>query len=162
MMQRHEKKAKFLGFLTIFDPLIWLHFAAAFFFTVLLMRLFERFSPSSCSNAPGKSEQDRRFASLRGCFWFCLMSLTPEGGGATPKSPCGKMAAAVWWLLVFIITAAYNANLAAYRSLHRLERHIETIDDLRRQYQIDYSTVVNSSIHRYFEALKDNEELLNE
>lgn len=164
MMRRRRESTVFLWFLTILDPHVWLNFAVAFLVTSILMRLFERFSPFSYSNAPERytDEPDRRFASLRGCFWFCLTSLTPEGCGAMPKSPSGKMAAAVWWLFVFVITAVYTANLAAYRTLYRLERHIETIDDLGRQYQVDYSTVINSSTYRYFESLKDNEELLNE
>ncbi|XP_032686292.1 ionotropic receptor 25a-like [Odontomachus brunneus] len=164
MMRRRRESTVFLWFLTILDPQVWLNFAVAFLVTSILMRLFERFSPFSYSNAPERytDEPDRRFASLRGCFWFCLTSLTPEGCGAMPKSLSGKMAVAVWWLFVFIITAVYTANLAAYRTLYRLERHIETIDDLRRQYQVDYSTIINSSTYRYFESLKDNEELLND
>lgn len=164
MMRRRRESTVFLWFLTILDPRIWLHFAIAFLLTSILIRLFERFSPFSYSNAPERyagDEPDRRFASLRGCFWFSFMSLTPEGCGAMPKSLSGKMAVSIWWLFVFVIAAAYNANLAAYRTLYRLERHIETIDDLRRQYQVDYSTVINSSTYRYFENLKDTEEFLS-
>lgn len=163
MMRKRKVSTVFLWFLTILDPYVWLYFAGAFLVTSILLRLFERFSPFSYSNAPERyaDEPDRRFASLRGCFWFCFTSLTPEGCGAMPKSLSGKMAVAIWWLFVFIVAAAYNANLAAYRILDRLERHIETIDDLRRQYQVDYSTIINSSTYVYFENLKDNEELLS-
>ncbi|EFN76791.1 ionotropic receptor 25a [Harpegnathos saltator] len=163
MMRRREQFNVFLWFLTILDLQVWLHFAITFLVTSILIRLFERFSPYSYSNMAESytDEPDQRFASLRECFWFSLTALTPEGASAMPKSLSGKMAVAVWWLLVFVIVAAYNANLAAYRTLDRLERHIETIDNLRRQYQVDYSTIVDSATYRYFESLKDNEELLS-
>lgn len=158
MMRKHAEPTTFLWFLTILDYQIWLNFAAAFLVTSVLLYLFERYSPSNYRRAA--NESSHCFANLKECFWFCLLSLTPEGGGELPRNLPGKLTAALWWLFVFIIVAAYNANLAAYESLYRLERHIESIDDLWRQYQVDYSTTIDSPTYRYFESLKDNEELL--
>lgn len=163
MMRRDNKTIPFLWFITILDHHVWLNFIVAFLVTSILIYLFERYSPLSYTNAPERyrDEPDPRFASLRGCLWFCAMSLTPNGGGATPKNLSGKLAAVIWWTFGLIIVAAYSANLAAYRTLDRLERHIQTIDDLRRQYQVDYSTVIDSPTYRHFESLKANEKVLS-
>lgn len=164
MMRKRDESTVFLWFLTIFDPLVWVYFAATYLITSILLCLYERYSPFSYRNAPmsyGRVPPDRRFASLSGCFWFCLTTLTPANSGPLPRNLSGKLVAAVWWLFVYIIVAAYSANLAAYQALYKLERHIETIDDLRRQYQVDYTTIADSPTHRYFKWMKDNEELLS-
>uniref|UniRef100_A0A1I8B852 Lig_chan-Glu_bd domain-containing protein n=1 Tax=Meloidogyne hapla TaxID=6305 RepID=A0A1I8B852_MELHA len=32
------------------------------------------------------------------CLWFCMTSLTPQGGGEAPKNISGRLVAATWWL----------------------------------------------------------------
>lgn len=162
MMQKSKDTIAFWFFLTILDYEVWLNFAVAFFVTSILMYVFGRYSPLGRKNAPENCKPDSRFASLRDCFWFCLTSITPHNCGPLPENPSGKLVAAVWWLFVFVIAAVYNANLGANLTLYQLERRIETIDDLRRQYQVEYSTVVNSPTYKYFESLKTNEEFLSE
>ncbi|EZA53719.1 hypothetical protein X777_06826 [Ooceraea biroi] len=163
MMRKPKQATFFLWFLTILDYHVWLNFAAGFLLTSILIYLFERCLLISYKNAPEKyrGQPNSRYAKLRECFWFCLMSFTSESCGELPKNLAGKLAAVVWWLFVFVIVAVYNANLTVYRTLYRLERHIETIDDLRRQNQVEYSTVYNSSAHRYFKNLRDSEKILS-
>lgn len=162
MMQKPKDTIAFWFFLTILDYEVWLNFAVAFLVTSILMYVFGRYSPLRRKNAAENHKPDSRFTSLRDCFWFCLTSITPHNCGPLPENPSGKLVAAVWWLFVFVIAAVYNANLGANLTLYQLERRIETIDDLRRQYQVEYSTVVNSPTYKYFESLKTNEEFLSE
>lgn len=161
MMRKPKQATVFLWFLTILDHHIWLNFAAGFLLTSILIYLFERCSPIAYRNPPENYGNESRYTKLTECFWFCLTSIAPHDCGAMPKNLSGKLAAAVWWLFVFVIVAVYNANLTAYQTLYRLERHIETIDDLRRQNQVEYTTVINSSAYRYFKSLRDSEKILS-
>lgn len=58
------------------------------------------------------------------CLWFCMTSLTPQGGGEAPKNVSGRLVAATWWLFGFIIIASYTANLAAFLTVSRMEQTI--------------------------------------
>ncbi|XP_015435261.1 PREDICTED: glutamate receptor ionotropic, kainate 2-like [Dufourea novaeangliae] len=160
MMKKRTKQVSFFHFLVILEIEIWLAFAFAFFLTIFLLFILERYSPYSYRNNKEKyrTEPDDRFTSLKECFWFAFTSLTPQGGGDIPKNLSGKVAAATWWLFGFVIVAAYTANLAAYETLDRLERNIESMDDLRKQYRVSYSVVADSATYRYFNRMKMLEE----
>ena len=55
-------------------------------FTVLL-QLFDRWSPYSYQNNVEKYEDDdeKREFNFKESLWFCMTSLTPQGGGEAPK-----------------------------------------------------------------------------
>ncbi|XP_076659077.1 ionotropic receptor 25a-like [Halictus rubicundus] len=162
MMLKKRKQVPFLRFLTILELEIWLCLALAFLSTILLLFILERYSPFSYRNnrARYRDQPDDRFCTARGCFWFVFTSLTPHGGGDIPKNFSGKMAATSWWLFGFVIASAYAANLAAYETLGRLEKDIGSLEDLAKQYRVSYSTVADSTAHRYFRAMKKTEETL--
>lgn len=162
MMLKKERQVPFLRFLMILELEVWLGFAFAFFLTTVILFILERHSPFSYRNNREKyqDEPDDRFCSLKECFWFAFTSLTPQGGGDIPKNLSGKVAVATWWLFGFVIVAAYTANLAAYETLDRLETSIESMEQLRKQYRVEYSTVANSSTYRYFQGMLKAEDKL--
>ncbi|XP_076245979.1 ionotropic receptor 25a-like [Calliopsis andreniformis] len=162
MMLKKKRQIPFLRFLMILELEVWLGFAFAFFLTIFLLFILEKYSPFSYRNNREKyrDEPNDRFCSLKECFWFVFTSVTPEGSGDIPKNLSGKLATATWWLFGFVIVAAYTANLAAYETLERLEKNIESLEDLRRQYRVEYSTLANSSTSRYFKGLMKTEEML--
>ena len=80
-----------------------------------------------------------------------MTSLTPQGGGEAPKNLSGRLVAATWWLFGFIIIASYTANLAAFLTVSRLETPVESLDDLAKQYKIQYSPMVGSDSMIYFQ-----------
>jgi Ligand-gated ion channel len=49
----------------------------------LLMWIFDRYSPYSYQNNRDKYKDDdeKREFTLKECLWFCMTSLTPQGGG---------------------------------------------------------------------------------
>jgi glutamate receptor, ionotropic, invertebrate len=49
----------------------------------LLMWVFDRYSPYSYQNNREKYKEDeeKREFTLKECLWFCMTSLTPQGGG---------------------------------------------------------------------------------
>ena len=67
---------------------VWLCILGAYVITSLLMWVFDKFSPFSYQNSPDHEDQqdeERRMFSLKESLWFCMTSLTPQGGGEAPK-----------------------------------------------------------------------------
>ena len=65
----------------------------------------------------------------------------------------GRLVAATWWLFGFIIIASYTANLAAFLTVSRLETSVESLDDLSKQYKVQYAPVNGTSSMTYFERM---------
>lgn len=64
------------------------------------MWVFDRWSPYSLQNNRDKykDDEEQREFTLKECLWFCMTSLTPQGGGEAPKNLSGRLVAATWWL----------------------------------------------------------------
>lgn len=52
------------------------------------MYIFDRWSPYSYQNNRDKyaDDDEKREFNMKECLWFCMTSLTPQGGGEAPKS----------------------------------------------------------------------------
>ena len=85
-----------------------------------------------------KDDIEQRLFNLKEAFWFCVTSLTPQGGGEAPKNVSGQIAAAAWWLFGFVVIASYTANLAAFLTISRIQNPIRGLDDLYNQYKIKW------------------------
>jgi ionotropic glutamate receptor len=81
-----------------------------------------------------------------------------QGGGEAPKNLSGRLVAATWWLFGFIIIASYTANLAAFLTVSRLDTPVESLDDLAKQYKIQYAPLNNSASMTYFQRMSDIED----
>ncbi|XP_055372265.1 ionotropic receptor 25a [Condylostylus longicornis] len=160
MMQRPTAPSSLFKFLTVLETNVWLCILAAYFFTSFLMWVFDRWSPYSYQNNREKYKDDdeKREFNLKECLWFCMTSLTPQGGGEAPKNLSGRLVAATWWLFGFIIIASYTANLAAFLTVSRLDTPVESLDDLAKQYKILYAPLNGSSAMTYFQRMADIEQ----
>ncbi|XP_055341715.1 ionotropic receptor 25a-like [Paramacrobiotus metropolitanus] len=103
-------------------------------------------------------EYGTRVFTLKESLWFCMTSLTPQGGGEAPRNLSGRLVAATWWMFGFIIIASYTANLAAFLTVSRLETQIDSLDALARQYGIRYAALENSATETYFKRMWKIEE----
>ena len=54
--------------------------------TNLRMELFEALLSSDYSV---QDDDEQRYFNLKECLWFCMTSLTPQGGGEAPKNLSG-------------------------------------------------------------------------
>nr|ALR72535.1 ionotropic receptor IR6 [Colaphellus bowringi] len=160
LMKLPETQSSLFKFLTVLENEVWLCILAAYFFTSFLMWVFDRWSPYSYQNnrEKYKDDEEKREFNLKECLWFCMTSLTPQGGGEAPKNLSGRLVAATWWLFGFIIIASYTANLAAFLTVSRLDTPIESLDDLSKQYKIQYAPLNGSSTQTYFERMANIEE----
>ncbi|XP_043471341.1 ionotropic receptor 25a [Leptopilina heterotoma] len=160
LMQKPKLKSSLFKFLTVLETDVWLCILAAYFFTSFLLWIFDRFSPYSYQNnrEKYKNSLEKREFTLKECLWFCMTSLTPQGGGEAPKNLSGRLVAATWWLFGFIIIASYTANLAAFLTVSRLEVPIESLEQLASQYKVQYSVIENSGAYTYFERMSNIED----
>ncbi|PSN38557.1 Ionotropic receptor 25a [Blattella germanica] len=159
LMKKPKAATSLFKFLTVLENDVWLCILAAYFFTSFLMWVFDRWSPYSYQNnrEKYKDDEEKREFNLKECLWFCMTSLTPQGGGEAPKNLSGRLVAATWWLFGFIIIASYTANLAAFLTVSRLDTPVESLDDLAKQYKIQYAPLANSSAQTYFQRMADIE-----
>ena len=125
-------------FLSVLEDSVWACILGAYFVTSVLLWCFDKWSPYSYQNNMERFEDDdeTRYFNLKESLWFCMTSLTPQGGGEAPKNLSGRMVAATWWLFGFIIIASYTANLAAFLTVSRLEVPVGSLEDLIKQYKI--------------------------
>lgn len=100
MMLLPSTPSSLFKFLTVLETNVWLCILAAYFFTSFLMWVFDRWSPYSYQNNRDKYKDDdeKREFNIKECLWFCMTSLTPQGGGEAPKNLSGRLVAATWWL----------------------------------------------------------------
>uniref|UniRef100_A0A1I8PVZ8 Ionotropic glutamate receptor C-terminal domain-containing protein n=2 Tax=Stomoxys calcitrans TaxID=35570 RepID=A0A1I8PVZ8_STOCA len=164
MMQKPKIPSTLFKFLTVLEPNVWLCILGAYFFTSFLMYILDRWSPYSYQNNIDKYVDDevKRVFNLKECLWFCITSLTPQGGGEAPTNLSGRLVAATWWLFSFIIIASYTANLAAFLTVSRLSTPIESLDDLAKQYKISYAPIHDSPEMIYFERMANIEHMFYE
>jgi hypothetical protein len=82
------------------------------------MWVFDRWSPYSYQNnrEKYKDDEEKREFNLKECLWFCMTSLTPQGGGEAPKNLSGRLVAATWWLFGFIIIASIQLTWQRFDS----------------------------------------------
>ena len=120
------------------EEVVWGVILATYFVTSFLLWVFDRFSPFSYQNNIEKFEDDdeKRSFGLKESLWFCMTSITPQGGGEAPKSLSGRMVAATWWLFGFIVVASFTANLAAFLTVSRLVVDLGSLDELVSQKKI--------------------------
>ena len=125
-------------FLTVLEESVWGCIVGAYFVTSVILWIFDRWSPYSYQNNVEiyKDDEEKRHFNLKESLWFCMTTLTPQGGGEVPKSISGRLVAATWWLFAFIIIASYTANLAAFLTVSRLTTQVGSLDDLNSQSRI--------------------------
>ncbi|CEF59620.1 Ionotropic receptor 25a [Strongyloides ratti] len=149
-------------FFQVLEIPVWCAILGAYLLTSILLWLYDRLSPFSYTNLSKKTEnselENKRKFTLKECLWFCLTSLTPQGGGETPLNASGRFLSATWWVFSFIIIATYTANLAAFLTVSRLEQSISSLDDLANQYKVDYAPIKGSDAEMYFKRMAMIEE----
>ena len=108
-MKKVTAPTNLFKFLSVLETSVWGCILGAYFVTSVLLWAFDRWSPYSYQNnmkmyevtttsarylplSTDYSVQDddeQRYFNLKECLWFCMTSLTPQGGGEAPKNLSG-------------------------------------------------------------------------
>ncbi|KAK3587505.1 hypothetical protein CHS0354_003648 [Potamilus streckersoni] len=161
LMKKPEFQYSLVKFLTVLEGKVWGLIVASFFLFSILLWLFDKLSPFSYQNNPERWKDKgsaKRIFTLKEGIWFCMTSLTPQGGGEAPGALSGRLVAATWWLYGFLLTAFYTANLAAFLTVNRMETPISSLDDLSKQQNIEYAPLNGSAALIYFQRMKNIEQ----
>ena len=62
----------------------------------------------------------------------------------------GRIVGSVWWFFTLILISSYTANLAAFLTSERMQSPIESAEDLAKQTEIKYGTVIGGSTQDFF------------
>ncbi|KAL6045234.1 hypothetical protein STEG23_009526, partial [Scotinomys teguina] len=60
-----------------------------------------------------------------------------------------RMMMGAWWLFALIVISSYTANLAAFLTITRIESSIQSLQDLSKQTDIPYGTVLDSAVYQH-------------
>lgn len=155
IIKRHKAKTKFWRFAKVLQWDVWLCIWGGYLTTSLVVYICDHYSPYSYQNNQLKmiNDNEKRIFTLRESLWFSLTSMTPQGGGVAPRCFSARLGAATWWLFGFIITASFTANLAAQLTIARLDSYLQSLDDLTRQYRVQYSPVRDTPALLYYQRL---------
>ncbi|RWS04344.1 glutamate receptor ionotropic: kainate 2-like protein [Dinothrombium tinctorium] len=155
VMKKPLRHIYYWKFINVLEDNVWYCIISAYFLTSVLLAIFDRYSPYSYQNnkLKYKDDDEKRIFTLKESMWFCITSLTPQGGGEAPKSLSGRLVAATWWLFGFIVVASYSANLAAFLTVSRIDNRVEDMEKLAHQYKVRYGPVMGSALQTYFNRL---------
>ncbi|XP_014217255.1 ionotropic receptor 25a-like [Copidosoma floridanum] len=153
LLQKPLPRTSLFRFFTLLDARVWLCIGALYLLTSCLLWVFDLYSPFSSRNrrAKAKEYEGRRVFGFRESLWFCMTSLTPQGSGEVPRNYSGRLVATTWWLFGFVIVTSYTANFAAFLTVSRYERTIDSWEQLQAQYKFNYTVVKNSGALAYIE-----------
>ncbi|PRD37199.1 UNVERIFIED_CONTAM: Glutamate receptor [Trichonephila clavipes] len=70
----------------------------------------------------------------------------------TIRSIAGRIVGSVWWFFTLIIISSYTANLAAFLTVERMVTPINSADDLAKQTEVEYGTLMHSSTQEFFKV----------
>lgn len=69
------------------------------------------------------------------------------------RSIGGRIVGSVWWFFTLIIISSYTANLAAFLTVERMVTPINSADDLAKQTEVEYGTLMYSSTQEFFKVI---------
>ena len=84
------------------------------------------------------------------CVCVCVLffPLPPH----SPRSVSGRIIGGAWWFFVMIIISSYTANLAAFLTMKRMVKPIESVDDLVKHPTIKYGTPASGTTLQFFKV----------
>ncbi|XP_076162009.1 ionotropic receptor 8a [Ptiloglossa arizonensis] len=160
VMRKPVRKPSLFKFMTVLKIEVWLSIVGALTLTGIMIWILDKYSPYSARNNKRLYPYPCRDFTLKESFWFALTSFTPQGGGEAPKALSSRTLVAAYWLFVVLMLATFTANLAAFLTVERMQTPVQSLEQLARQSRINYTVLVNSSVHQYFTNMKNAEDKL--
>ncbi|KAL8581027.1 hypothetical protein ACOMHN_048061 [Nucella lapillus] len=141
------------GVFSFMEPLsieVWVCITVAYIGVSVALFVVSRFSPVEWRKDPHADSGYENDFSLFNSFWFSMGALMFQGSDSCPKSVSGRIIGGAWWFFVLIIISSYTANLAAFLTMKRMVKPIESVDDLVNHPTIKYGTVRSGTTFQFF------------
>ncbi|CAG5133809.1 unnamed protein product, partial [Candidula unifasciata] len=150
MIKRPQPVGKhFFSFLEPLSSEIWMCIIFAYIGVSVVLFLVSRFSPYEWHLSESQYSIANDF-SISNSLWFTLGAFMQQGCDISPRSVSGRIVGSVWWFFTLIIISSYTANLAAFLTVERMLTPIDSAEDLARQTEIQYGTIMSGSTTAFF------------
>ena len=156
LYKRPQKKTPNLfSFLSPLSIEIWLYMIAAYLVVSFMLFVIARFSPYEWKNphpCNQSSELVENQFTIMNSLWFTIGSLMQQGTDLNPHAPSVRVISCAWAFFTLILISSYTANLAAFLTVQRMQTPIENVEDLARQTEIKYGSVLGGSTQNFFKV----------
>ncbi|XP_072120549.1 glutamate receptor ionotropic, delta-2-like [Mobula birostris] len=142
LLKKPEQKVDMFTCLEPFDLTVWACIIGTLFIIGLLVCMFSWVKPSPLQIGSVTS------TTLYNAAWLVYGSFVQQGtGGEVPLNTLAvRLLMGFWWLFVFIIISTYTANLTAILTSNRIESPVRSFQDLAKQTDVPYGTVLDSEV----------------
>nr|XP_021501197.1 glutamate receptor ionotropic, delta-2 [Meriones unguiculatus] len=143
LLRRAEKTVDMFACLAPFDLSLWACIAGTVLLVGLLVYLLNWLNP------PRLQMGSMTSTTLYNSMWFVYGSFVQQGGEVPYTTLATRMMMGAWWLFALIVISSYTANLAAFLTITRIESSIQSLQDLSKQTDIPYGTVLDSAVYQH-------------
>uniref|UniRef100_A0A8C5LYS9 Glutamate receptor n=1 Tax=Leptobrachium leishanense TaxID=445787 RepID=A0A8C5LYS9_9ANUR len=143
LLKKAEKTVDMFACLAPFDLSLWACIAGTVLLVGLLVYLLNWLNP------PRLQMGSMTSTTLYNSMWFVYGSFVQQGGEVPYTTLATRMMMGAWWLFALIVISSYTANLAAFLTISRIESSIQSLQDLSRQTDIPYGTVLDSAVYEH-------------
>ncbi|XP_043917322.1 glutamate receptor ionotropic, delta-2 [Protopterus annectens] len=141
LLRKAEKTVDMFACLAPFDLSLWACIAGTVLLVGLLVYLLNWLNP------PRLQMGSMTSTTLYNSMWFVYGSFVQQGGEVPYTTLATRMMMGIWWLFALIVISSYTANLAAFLTINRIENSIQSLQDLSKQTDIPYGTVLDSAVY---------------
>lgn len=158
IMRKPRVSTDLFSFTKVFNWKIWLTVGILTIGIGILVFIFERISPFSSINTKSDIVRNSQIKyNLKESIWLSLGSLTIAGAEFPPHTISTRVLLSGFWVFSVILISTYQANLAAYLTISRLDTSITSLQDLANQQKVKYSLVTGTTVQTYFEEMTNIE-----
>ncbi|XP_062854391.1 glutamate receptor ionotropic, delta-2 [Trichomycterus rosablanca] len=141
LLRKAERTVDMFACLAPFDLSLWACIAGTVLLVGTLVYLLNWLNPPRLPMGSVSS------TTLYNSMWFVYGSFVQQGGEVPYTTLATRMIMGVWWLFALIVISSYTANLAAFLTISRIENSIQSLQDLSRQTELPYGTVLDSAVY---------------
>ncbi|KAM9394287.1 glutamate receptor ionotropic, delta-2 [Pholidichthys leucotaenia] len=141
LLRKAERTVDMFACLAPFDLSLWACIAGTVLLVGILVYLLNWLNPPRLPMGTVSS------TTLYNSMWFVYGSFVQQGGEVPYTTLATRMMMGVWWMFALIVISSYTANLAAFLTITRIENSIQSLQDLSKQTELPYGTVLDSAVY---------------
>ncbi|KAM6944809.1 glutamate receptor ionotropic, delta-2 [Lycodopsis pacificus] len=141
LLRKAERTVDMFACLAPFDLSLWACIAGTVLLVGILVYLLNWLNPPRLPMGSVSS------TTLYNSMWFVYGSFVQQGGEVPYTTLATRMMMGVWWMFALIVISSYTANLAAFLTISRIENSIQSLQDLSKQTDLPYGTVLDSAVY---------------